>query len=319
MSDLRPIEISVIVPVLNEAENLPLLLPRLSAELSNLGDYEIIIVDDGSTDATLVGLQAAVQLDPRLRYVSLSKNFGHQAALRAGLEFARGQCAISMDGDLQHPVELLQQMVERWRGGDEIVTTIRNDPERQSFLKRKTSRAFYSVLNWLSDVKIEPGSADFRLLDRKVIDVINGFTESDFFLRGIVPWVGFKSSAIQYTPNERMRGKTKYSWRRMTSLALAGIVSSSIRPLRLATAFAVIIAGAAVLYSCYALVAFLKFGWVVPGWTSVILAVSLIGSLQLLVLGVIGEYLGRTLREVRKRPKFIVRQTNCQIAEKRSS
>ncbi len=316
MPDLRPIEISVVVPVLNEAENLPLLLPRLRAELAELGTYEIIIVDDGSTDSTLAGLKAAAQLDSHVRYVSLSKNFGHQAALRAGLEFTRGQCAISMDGDLQHPVELLRQMVERWRGGDEIVTTIRNDAVRLSFLKHLTSRAFYGVLNWLSDVKIDPGSADFRLLDRKVIDVINSFTEADFFLRGIVPWLGFKSSAIDYTPNARTRGKTKYSWRRMTSLALAGIVSSSIRPLRLATAFAAIIAGAAVLYSCYALVAFLKFGWVVPGWTSVILAVSLIGSLQLLVLGVIGEYLGRTLREVRKRPKFIVRQTNCEMKAK---
>ena len=304
MRNSSNIDISVIVPAYNEARNLNLLLPLLRSELAQLGRYEILVVDDGSLDDTLDILKEAASADTCLKYVSLSRNFGHQAALRAGLGFASGNCAITMDADLQHPVELLAPMVEKWRSGYDVVTTGRNDTNQLPVLKRFTSSAFYTLLNWLSDVRVEPGNADFRLLDRKVIGVVNDLTECDFFLRGIIPWLGFKTCQINYDPNVRAVGATKYGLRRMASLAVSGIVSSSIRPLRLATALAAVLSLLSAVYACYALVIYFVFGWAVPGWTSVILVLSLIGAMQLLVLGIIGEYLGRTLREARKRPGF---------------
>jgi dolichol-phosphate mannosyltransferase len=303
--------ISVVVPAHNEAENLAILLPLLKTELAKYGSFEIIVVDDGSSDDTLEFLQRTTQEDPRVQYVSLSRNFGHQTALRAGLSYAGGKCAISMDADLQHPVELVPVMIDKWRSGYDIVLTIRENPSDMPWLKRVTSNAFYKVLNWLSEIRIDPRSADFRLLDRKVLDVVNSLTEASFFLRGIVPWLGFRVCMISYVPGERMRGATKYSLRRMISLALTGIVSSSIRPLRVAAVFAAVVATAAALYAIYAVAIVVVLGRAVPGWTSVVLVVSVIGSLQLLILGIIGEYLGQTFREVRMRPNFIVATTSC--------
>jgi polyisoprenyl-phosphate glycosyltransferase len=278
--------------------------------LARFGSFEIIVVNDGSSDDTATLLQQEAKEDPRVHYVSLSRNFGHQAALRAGLSYAAGDCAISMDADLQHPVSLIPTLIERWRSGYEVVTTVRKNPIGSPSLKRATSSAFYRVVNWFSDIKIEPGSADFRLLDKKALDIVNRLEESNFFLRGIVPWLGFRSCKVSYKPQDRISGATSYSFRRMVSLALTGIVSSSIRPLRVAVVFAVLVACIAVIYAFYALIAFVS-GHTVPGWTSVVLVVCVIGSLQLLVLGVIGEYLGRTFQEARKRPSFLVSSTSC--------
>jgi polyisoprenyl-phosphate glycosyltransferase len=303
-------KVSVVVPAHNEQANIPILLEQLVATLQSVPDLEIIVVDDGSTDGTLQIIKQAAASDRRVKYLSLSRNFGHQAALRAGLGAATGDCVVSMDADLQHPVALLPPMIERWREGFDIVATLRQDPVGNNVMKNITSRAYYKLLNALSDVDVPPGSADFRLLDRKVLAVINGLTESDFFLRGLIPWVGFPTAQLGYMPDERKHGTTKYSLKRMVSLGLSGIISHSIRPLRLAAVFAAIIAGIVGLYSMYALGAFFISGNTVPGWTSVILVVSLIGALQLLVLGVIGEYIGRTLRETRKRPNYIVAETN---------
>jgi polyisoprenyl-phosphate glycosyltransferase len=299
-------EISVIIPALNEAGNLPTLISSLQAELGKLGDFEIVIVDDGSTDETREVLVEAASCDPRVHYVSLSRNFGHQAALRAGLAYSRGRCVISMDADLQHPVSLLPAMVEKWREGYEVVITLRRDPPTAPLFKRATSLIFYKVLNLFSDVELRPGSADFRLMDHKVVEVLNTMSENDLFLRGVIPWVGFKTCHLSYVTKDRLHGATKYSVRRMMSFAITGIISQSIQPLRMATVLAVIISGLVGLYSIFALLAYLFWGRTVPGWTSVVLAVCLIGSLQLLVLGVIGEYVGRILRETRKRPPFVV-------------
>jgi polyisoprenyl-phosphate glycosyltransferase len=304
-------KVSVVVPAHNEQANIPVLLEQLTTVLKLYADFEIIVVDDGSTDQTVPVLMQAAAQNPHIKYVVLSRNFGHQAALRAGLSYATGDCIVSMDADLQHPVAMLSPMVENWRSGYDIVATLRQDPQDGKFIKNVTSRAFYKFLNWLSDVEVAPGSADFRLVDRKVLDVINQLTESDFFLRGLVPWLGFRTIQIPYTPDARRHGTTKYNMKRMISLGLAGIVSHSIRPLRLSALFAALIASLVGLYSIYAVTVYFTSGQTVPGWTSVILAVSLIGALQLLVLGVIGEYLGRTLREARKRPNYIVSDTNC--------
>lgn len=217
---------------------------------------------------------------------------------------------ISMDADLQHPPRLLPDLIAKWQEGFEVVLTIREEVESNSAFKRVTSSLFYTIMNSVSDVAIDPGSADFRLLDRKVVDVVNGLSEHDFFLRGIIPWVGFPTYKLNYVPDERMHGTTKYSLRKMISFAASGVVANRIQPLRLATFLALAIAGIGALYAIYALSIFLLYGRVVPGWTSVALIVSIIGSLQLFVLGVLGEYVGRILRETRKRPGFVVGRSN---------
>jgi dolichol-phosphate mannosyltransferase len=302
--------ISIVIPAHNEAENLPLLLRDLCATLAPLGRLEIIGVDDGSTDNTFAVLFDAAKQNDQIKYVRLSRNFGHQAALRAGLSYSSGDCVISMDGDMQHPVRLIPQMVEKWREGYEVVLTLRADSDDVPAFKRLTSKIFYLGINALSDVHIDPGSADFRLLDRKVVDVIKSLSEADFFLRGIIPWVGFRSCKLEYVPDARRFGDTKYSLRRMVSFAVSGVISNSIQPLRLATILSAIISGMAVIYMLYALHIYFFYGRLVPGWASVVVAVSFIGGLQLLVLGVIGEYIGRILKESRKRPGFVVSATN---------
>lgn len=301
-------KISVVIPAHNEERNLPVLLDQIRGALPE-GLREIIVVDDGSTDATLDVVKAASLSDRRIKYIGLSRNFGHQTALRAGLKGASGDCVISMDADLQHPARLLPEMVAKWQEGSKIILTVRKDDENVSRFKRLTSALFYWLMNAVSDVAIDPGSADFRLLDRQVVDVINELSEQDFFLRGIIPWVGFQVAKICYTPDPRLHGSTKYSLRKMISFALTGVIANSIQPLRLATIFAALIACVSVLYAVYALTEFMH-GRVVQGWTSVALIISLIGALQLLVLGVLGEYVGRILRETRNRPQYIISQSN---------
>jgi glycosyltransferase involved in cell wall biosynthesis len=316
---LRDVTISIVVPAHNEADNLPVLLRELGATLAALGRLEIVCVDDGSTDNTFAILLDAARQDERIKYIRLSRNFGHQAALRAGLSYSSGDCVISMDADMQHPVRLIPQMVEKWREGYDVVLTTREESGDISAFKRFTSRVFYLMINALSDVHIDPGSADFRLLDRKVVDVVRSLSETDFFLRGIIPWAGFKSYKIDYIPDRRRFGDTKYSLRKMISFAISGVVSNSIQPLRLATILSAVISGMAVLYTLYAVHIYLVYGQVVPGWASVAVIVSFIGGLQLLVLGVVGEYIGRILKESRKRPGFVVSATNMDLkAERRS-
>ena len=302
-------KISIVVPAHNEEGNLPVLLDQIRSALPQ-GLHEIIVVDDGSTDATLDVIKAASRSDQRIKYIGLSRNFGHQTALRSGLSGASGDCVITMDADLQHPPRLLPELVAKWQEGFKIVLTLRKDAENVSGFKRLTAALFYWLMNSVSDVSIDPGSADFRLLDRKVVDVVNELSEHDFFLRGIIPWVGFSVAKIYYTPDERLHGSTKYTLRKMISFALTGVVANSIQPLRLATIFALLIAALSTLYAVYALAIFLTLGRVVPGWTSVALIVSLIGALQLLVLGVLGEYIGRILRETRKRTGYVISESN---------
>ncbi|MBR1234591.1 glycosyltransferase family 2 protein [Bradyrhizobium sp. AUGA SZCCT0177] len=306
-------QISVVVPAHNEQENLPVLLDQILNAIPT-GLHEIIVVDDGSTDDSLALVKAASHSDQRIKYIGFSRNFGHQTALRAGLRAATGDCVITMDADLQHPPRLLPDLVSKWREGFKIVLTIRKDVENLSGFKRLTSSLFYKLMNSVSDVSIDPGSADFRLLDRKVVDVINNLSEHDFFLRGIIPWVGFPVTKIDYTPDQRLYGSTKYSLRKMISFAITGVIANSVQPLRLATILALIIASLSALYAMYAMMIFLTYGRVVPGWTSVALVVSVIGALQLFVLGVVGEYVGRILRETRNRPGYVISQSNIDRA-----
>jgi len=313
--------VSVVIAALNEEKNLVALCSRLAEVMHALGvrRYEILVVDDGSTDATMDVLRELAEQDPRVRYASLTRNFGHQPALRAGFDLSRGDCVVTMDADLQHPPALLEEMLVKWRGGFEVVATVRKDDGRTPLFKRITGAAFYGLVNLLGEHRIEPGSADFYLLDRAVVDAIRSLPENDLFFRALLPWLGFRTARISYTPDERLHGASKYSVRKMMNLGITGVLATSIQPLRLAILMAVIVAGLTMLYAGYALFAWLTFDHVQPGWASVIMVVSALGAMQLLVLGIIGEYLGRVLRETRRRPSYVVRATNCDPPEARSS
>jgi dolichol-phosphate mannosyltransferase len=274
-----------------------------------LGRFELLLVDDGSSDDTAAVMQALAARDPRVRWLALSRNFGHQRALRAGLDHALGDAVVMLDSDLQHPPELIPELVRRWRDGADIVTTLRRDSGDESGFKRWSSRNFYRLMNALSDVYLEPGSADFRLLDRKAVDALKRLPESELFFRGIVPWLGFRVATLPYDSAPRLEGCSNYTIRRMLSLAANGIVSSSIAPLRASILLAGVVAVCAILYALYAFLAWLM-GDAIQGWTSVLVVVALLGAMQLLILGIIGEYLGRVLRQTQGRPPYLLRATS---------
>ncbi len=303
------INLSIVVPAYNEAQNIPRLLERLERVLRDREGWELIIVDDGSTDDTLSVIKQFASRTRQLRFLALTRNFGHQTALKAGLDHASGDCVISMDADLQHPPELIPEMLRNWKSGYEVVNMIRMDAN-VPLLKRLTSRFFYWLSNSISDYRIEPGSSDFRLLDRRVVDVLRDTRERNLFLRGLIPWLGFRQVNLPYTQDARAGGESKYGIRSMVGLALRGITSSSLRPLHIATVIGLLMSLFAAIYAVYALWVKLFVGTAIAGWTSVLISVLLIGGIQLLMLGVLGEYLGRTLTEAKGRPTYVLREHN---------
>jgi len=227
-----PKKISIVIPVYDEAENVAVIAGKINAVFEKNGhDYEIIFVDDGSTDTTLVELSKLSSANPHIFFISFSRNFGHQNALKAGLDNARGDCVISMDGDLQHPPSMIDQFISYWEQGYEIVYTIRNADTHSSWFKRTSSKLFYKVMSLMSEVDIEHGTADFRLLDRVVVDQLKRLPEVGPFYRGLVKWVGFKQRSISYMPDRRHSGRTKYSLNKMLQLAMEGVTSFNTRPL----------------------------------------------------------------------------------------
>jgi dolichol-phosphate mannosyltransferase len=283
----------------------------LKGILAPLGTYEIVFVDDGSTDGTLAALRMSAGRDG-VRYVSFTRNFGHQSALRAGLRHARGRAVIVMDADFEHPPELITQMVGEWRKGAKVVATRRIDDEAAvSAMKRGTSAAYYRLLDAIGDVRIEPGSADYMLLDRAVVDTVNGFEDHDMFLRGVVRWLGYSLTTLPYRRGVRQHGASSYSLRRMVDLAVTGIAAHSLRPLRIAIYLALGFAAVGFLFVIYSIVSFLFVQHTVAGWTSIMAAIAILGAAQLLVLGIVGEYVGRILRETRGWPNYIVAETEA--------
>jgi polyisoprenyl-phosphate glycosyltransferase len=305
-----PPEFSIVLPAYNEVANIAAMAAKLKSIMATLGPTEIIFVDDGSSDGTLATLRAAAA-DPAIRYISFTRNFGHQQALRAGLHYARGRAVVVMDADFEHPPELIPELVARWRSGAKVVATQRVDDEAQvSAMKRLTSKLYYRLLNAIGDVRIVPGSADYMLLDRVVVDLINGLEDQDIFLRGLVRWLGYPMVTVPFARGKRREGDTKYSLRRMVEFAITGIAAHSMRPLRLAVWLSLAFVLLGFLLLAYSIVSYVFIRATVAGWSSVMATVAILGAAQLFTLGVIGEYVGRILRETRKRPSYIVAETH---------
>ncbi len=302
--------VSVVVPFFDEKENLEPLWREIREALDGAGlDGEILFVDDGSRDGSHRVVETLHEKDPSVRLVRLSRNFGHQAALSAGLDLARGEAVITLDADLQHPPSLIPEMVRIWREeGAAVVNTVRDSMEGAGPLKRGASKLFYSLWKRLAEVEISPGTADFRLLDRAVVDALKRLPERRRFLRGLVSWLGFPQKEIRYEAPARHSGKSKYSIRKMVRLAVDGITSFSAAPLQLSALLGAAVTSLAFLYMVYAFVQWAR-GAVQPGWSSLIAAVLLLGGVQLLALGVIGLYLGRVYNEVKARPVYVIQET----------
>jgi polyisoprenyl-phosphate glycosyltransferase len=302
--------VSIVLPAFNESEN----IVRVCSEIDNVFkklpySHEIILVADGCTDNTMETIQELIPNNEHVFFIEFSRNFGHQLALKAGLDHAKGDCVVSMDCDLQHPPELLPELLRKWEEGFEIVYTVRLEDKRLPLAKRISSNLFYKTLNSLSDVELESGSADFRLLDKKVVSVIRNFNENEPFLRGLFKWIGFTQTSVEYTPNSRYFGESKYSVKKMIKFALQGVTSFSIKPLYAATYIGFALSVLSILYIPYVLYAFFM-GEEVSGWASIIITIVFFGGLQLIILGIIGIYIGKMFMQVKNRPNYIIRSTN---------
>lgn len=299
--------VSVVIPAFFEEGNLHKLHGELEHALRPLClEWEAVIVDDGSADRTWMEIMALHERDPRVKGLRLSRNFGHQYALFAGLAYASGRAIVMMDADLQHPPAVVPRLVQEWRRGARIVHTHRVDHDSVPLPKRIASSLFYRVFSFLSGVHLSAGMADFRLMDRVVVDQILRMREGGLFLRGLVHWVGFDSSKVTFRSDGRFAGTSKYNWRRMLKFAWTGITSFSIIPLRLGILLGLLTSAFAFYQLAEALYAKLVTGNVVPGWASVMGVMSLLFGVLFILLGILGEYLSRVLEEVRGRPRFIV-------------
>ena len=300
-------ELSIVTPAHNEEAGLSILVPVIVAVLGE-ERHEIIVVDDGSTDGTWNTILAFRRRFPQVVGVRLTRNFGHQAALLAGLSASRGAAVITLDADGQHPPNRIPELVAAWRKGASIVQGVRTETENESRLKRLTSRAFYRVLAVLGGPPLPSGAADFRLLARQAVDEVLRSAGPLLFLRGLVPWLGFPTVEVSFAAKRRLSGKTKYTWWRMLRFSVHGLLSFSLVPLRAAMLGGFVIAVFALLYLVFVIVAWLTMSAVVSGWASVMGLVALLGGIQLITIGVLGEYVGRTFTASLNRPHFVVRE-----------
>ena len=303
-------KISIIAPFFNEEENVKIFSNKISEIIDAQGSYsfEVICIDDGSKDGTLKKLLAIAEIDACYIIIELSRNFGKEAAITAGLDYASGDAVIPIDSDLQDPPELINKMIEKWEEGAEVVLAKRIDRSNDNILKRKTAELFYVVHNKLSDVEIPENVGDFRLMDRVVVNALNELTERQRFMKGIFAWVGFKTVIIEYVRPIRHAGKTKFSGWRLWNFALEGITSFSTLSLRLWTYIGMVGSCISFFYAAFILIRTLIYGIDVPGYASLLVVVLFIGSLQLLSIGVLGEYIGRMYMETKRRPIYIVRK-----------
>jgi len=302
----RPLQLlSVVAPVYNEEATLEQFYARVCAALEDLR-FELVLVDDGSTDGSAEILEQLASHDPRVRVISLSRNFGHQTALTAGLDHARGDAVVMLDADLQDPPELIPRMLDHWRAGCDVVYAVRQERGGESRFKLTTARWFYALFDKLAQVELQHNSGDFRLLDRRALDALLSMRERSRFLRGMTVWVGYTQAAVPYRRDPRYAGETKYTLTKMMRFSLDAISSFSHRPLQLATLLGFLISTLA--FIAIPVVAVLRLtGSYLPGFGSVTIAVLLLGGIQLIAIGITGEYVGRIYDEVKGRPLYLVR------------
>lgn len=303
-------ELSVIVPMYNEAGGIDALFSRLLPCLEGITpDFEIVCVNDGSRDGTLAALRERAAKEPRIRVISLSRNFGKEIALTAGIDHSTGRAVVPIDADLQDPPELIADMVRLWREGAPVVLATRESRPGDSWLKRKTAEWFYRFMNRVATVPIPPNTGDFRLMDRKVVDSVLKLRERTRFMKGIFAWVGYPTQTIYYTRPERAQGMSRFNFRSLWRFALDGIFSFTTVPLRVWTYIGAFISLISFVYAIYLVVKTLMLGVDVPGYPSLMVAVLFMGGIQLISLGVIGEYVGRIYRETKNRPLYVVHET----------
>jgi polyisoprenyl-phosphate glycosyltransferase len=310
MADNFPgIRYSIVVPVFNEAAVLPILLRRIGLLMEQLdGPAETIFVDDGSSDCGPIVLQSLTRDDSRYRYIGLSRNFGHQIAITAGMDAAAGEAIIVMDADLQDPPEIVGEMIEKWKEGFEVVYARRLSRAGESAFKRATANLFYKLLGRISSIAIPADVGDFRLIDRKVLDALRRMPEQDRFIRGMIAWLGFRQTEVTFHRLPRPAGETKYPLLKMVQLAVDGALSFSDAPLRLAIWFGLGVSACAVGYGFYVAGLWLTDGHLVKGWSSTIIVISLLCGINMLMTGIMGLYIGRIHAEVKRRPLYVVSQ-----------
>jgi glycosyltransferase involved in cell wall biosynthesis len=307
-ADCPPVEFSVVAPIYNEEGSILELHRRLTETMTELGDpYELVFVDDGSHDQSLELLRELHRRDPRVRVVSLARNFGHQQAISAGLDQARGRAVIVMDGDLQDPPDAIPQFVEKWRDGFQVVYAVR-EKRKEHFLKRMAYHSFYLILRAISRVDIPLEAGDFCLMDRCVVDVLTTLPERNRFVRGLRSWVGFRQVGLACERGARFAGKSQYTFRKLVHLALEGLISFSYLPLRLATMLGFGVSASSLLAAAYYLTRRLTRRLQPPGFATLVVVLLFLGGVQLITVGVVGEYIGHVLEEVKGRPTYVVRE-----------
>lgn len=306
-------KISIVIPAHNEEGNVALVHEKISQVFSGLSDYdfEIIFVNDGSRDQTQQKLEELSRKYDEVKFIEFSRNFGHQPAVKAGMDHAHGNAVISMDGDLQHPPELIPELIKKWEEGNDIVFTVRKYPKEISLFKRRTSDFFYKILSKLSDVNLtKGGGSDFRLMDANAVEVMRSFNEDDLFLRGLTSWMGFKQAGIEFTANERLSGQSSYNIKKMVTFAFTGITAFSVKPLYIAAYLGFLFSGLSVVgYGIYVIHSFIT-ETEISGWASLIMTIVFFGGLQLIILGIIGIYLGKIFKQVKERPNYIIKNKN---------
>lgn len=303
-------EISIVIPVFNEEQNIELLYQRLITTMEALAQpFEIIYVNDGSKDRSLQVLLKLASTDQRVKYIDLSRNFGHQLAITAGIELAQSEYIVVMDGDGQDPPELLPELYNKAKEGFEVVYARRRKRDGESFLKLFTAKMFYRFLRKITNIEIPVDTGDFRIIHKKIQQILKKMPEQHKYIRGQISWIGFNQTFVEYDREIRMSGETKFTYRKMLRFALDGISSFSTWPLKIATIsgfFVSLVAFALIIYTLYEKF----FGTTVPGWASTNIAILFIGGIQLLTVGMLGEYIGRISDNVKNRPAYIVRDTN---------
>ena len=300
-------KISYIVPIFNEAENIEAFIQELNQfNQQNDNNFEIVIVNDGSIDNSLELIKNVIHQLPTTKLISFSRNFGKEYAITAGLEHCQGDVAIIMDADFQQPFDLIPEFLSQWQQGYDMVYAIQKSRKSESFIKRFLTHSFYKIIDWLSKTKIPPHASDFRLLDRKVIDAINQCKEYNRFMKGLYSWVGFHSAPIYYQAQQRLKGKSRFSLKHLFELAITGIISFSEKPLRFSAIIGLCISTLSLVYAAYIFFKTLTTGSDLPGFTTLAVAIMFLGGVQLLSIGLLGEYIGRIFNEVKNRPKYII-------------